>query len=189
MPTPTDAPILEALTHRLSECPDDFLIPPRVGNIGIISVAAIAADHLRAMGIAKPEVLHGKLDAAAFTLISITCWLLHDPWFLARPDLAPKMQKLLGAPLQPLSTVVKPGEFVTDPDRREELVRFCLSQLDLRPQGESAAQAKDRLTALDSVERVRVVRDTAAAEARAAEVRRMMAKRAAEEAAAKETRE
>ena len=56
-------------------------------------------------------------------------------------------------------------------------------------QGESAAQAKDRLTALDSLERVKVLRDTLEAEARANEVRKMMAKRAAEEAAAKETRE
>ena len=39
------------------------------------------------------------------------------------------------------------------------------------------------------MERIKVLRDTQEAEARANEVRKMMAKRAAEEAAAKETRE
>ena len=91
--------------------------------------------------------------------------------------------------LQSLAALVTPNEFVADPDRREELVRLCLAQLGLRPQGESPAQSKDRMTALDSVERVRVLRDTQEAEARAQEVRKMMAKRAAEEAAAKATRE
>ena len=89
----------------------------------------------------------------------------------------------------PMGPFITPKEFVTDPDRREELARFCLAELGLRPQGESVAQAKDRLTSLDSLERVRVLRDTQAAEARAQEVRQMMARRAAEEAAAKETRE
>ena len=185
----TEGPILEALTHRLSECPEEFLLAPRIGDSGAISVIAIAHDHLRAMGIAAPQILENSRDAAFLSLVSVAAWLLHDDWFLARADLAPKMERLLGAFLQPLSAAVPAKEFVTDPDRREELARFCLAQLGLRPQGETAAQAKDRLTALDSLERVRVLRDTQAAEARAQEVRKMMARRAAEEAAAKATRE
>ena len=179
-----EGPLLEALTHRLSECPEEFLLAP-----DMISVPAIAHDQLRAMGLALPDILRDAHDPKFLALVSIACWLLHDDWFLARPDLAAKMQRLLGAFLQPLSAVVPATEFVRDPDRREELARFCLAQLGLRPQGESIAQAKDRLTSLDSLERIRVLRDTQAAEARAQEVRRMMAKRAAEEAAAKATRE
>jgi len=184
-----EGPVLESLTHRLSECPQDFLLPPRIGQAGTIHVVAIAHDQLRAMGIANPEPFRDIRDANLLTLIAITTWLLHDDWFLAQPGLGTNAQRLLTTALQPLAAVIQSKEFVTDPDRREELSRFCLSELGLRPLGESAAQAKDRLTALDSLERVRVMRDTQEAEARAQEVRRMMAKRAAEEAAAKETRE
>jgi hypothetical protein len=185
----TEGPILESLTHRLTECPEEFLLAPRMGNAGVISVEAIAHDLLRDMGVALPEPLPTKAKTAHLSLIAISCWLLHDDWFLARPDVAPKVQRLLSVSLDPLSAVVRATEFVTDPDRREELARFCLDQLGLRPHGESIPQAKDRLTALDSQERIKLLRDTQEAEARAQEVRRMMAKRAAEEAAAKETRE
>ncbi|HEY3838816.1 MAG TPA: hypothetical protein VGL72_19705 [Bryobacteraceae bacterium] len=179
-----EGPILEALTHRLSECPEEFLLAP-----GVISVPAVAHDHLRAMGVPVPDILRDARDLRFLSLVAVASWLLHDDWFLARPELAAKMQRLLGAFLQPLSAVVPAKDFVRDPDRREELARFCLAQLGFRPQGESIAQAKDRLTSLDSLERIRVLRDTQEAEARAQEVRRMMAKRAAEEAAAKATRE
>jgi hypothetical protein len=74
---------------------------------------------------------------------------------------------------------------INDPDRREELVRLCLKGLGLIPQGESAAQAADRLTTLDSVERDRVIRETRQAEARAREIREAMARKRAEEAAAR----
>jgi hypothetical protein len=184
----TEGPNLESLIHRLSECPEEFLLAPRIGDSGVISVAAIVYDHLRAMGVAMPEP-QPTGDAALLSLIAVTTWLVHDDWFLTRRDLAPKIQRLLGQPLKPLSAIVSAKQFVTDPDRREELARFCLAELGLRPQGESPAQAKDRLTALDSIERVRVLHDTLEAEARAEEVRKMMARRAAEEAAAKETRE
>lgn len=184
-----EGPVLELLTHRLTDCPEEFLLPPRVGDSGTISVTAIVHDHLRAMGVAAPEGLKDTRDAALLSVIAVATWLVHDDWFLSRSELVSKMQWLLTRALVPLSTVVPAKEFVTDPDRREELARFCLKELGLRPQGETIAQAKDRLTALDSVERVRVLRDTREAEARAEEVRKMMAKRAAEEAAAKATRE
>jgi hypothetical protein len=74
---------------------------------------------------------------------------------------------------------------VGDPDRREELVRVCLAELGLRPRGETVAQAMDRLNTLDSVERKRVVDQTREAEARARQIREAMARRAAQEAAAR----
>jgi hypothetical protein len=184
-----EGPILESLTHRLSECPEEFLLPPRIRDAGVISVEAIAHDHLRAMGVAMPDELKNKRDAVLLSLVAVASWLLHDDWFLARPELAPQMQRLFTSGLQPLAAVVAAKEFVTDPDRREEFARFCLAALGLRPKSESIAQAKDRLTALDSIERIRVLLDTQQAEARAQEVRKMMARRAAEQAAAKETRE
>jgi hypothetical protein len=85
--------------------------------------------------------------------------------------------------------VVDAERFVTDPERREELVRHCLAKLALRPRGETDEQANDRRTSLDSVERRRIIEATRAAEERAREVREALVRKAAEEAAAKATRE
>ena len=74
---------------------------------------------------------------------------------------------------------------MTDGDRREELVRLCLSELGIRPAGETVDEATDRLNTLDSVERVNVVRKTRKAEARARKIREEMARKRAEEAAAR----
>jgi hypothetical protein len=48
---------------------------------------------------------------------------------------------------------------VAGTDRREELARLCLRALGLRPAGETAAQAEDRLATLNSVERRRVLHE------------------------------
>ena len=80
-------------------------------------------------------------------------------------------------------------QWVADPERREELSRLALHALDLRPAGESLAQAQDRLNTVSSAERARVIAAARAAEARAQAVREAMAKKAAEEAAAKVARE
>jgi hypothetical protein len=78
---------------------------------------------------------------------------------------------------------------VSDPERREELVRLCLAALGLRPAGETEVQAQDRLTASSSVERERVVRATKTQLQHARQVREAMRRKAAEEAAAREIRE
>jgi hypothetical protein len=84
-----------------------------------------------------------------------------------------------------LVELVRPEKFISDPDRREELVRSCLAQCGLRPQGETQSQAADRLTTLDSAERDRVLRATAAAERRAREIREAMARKQAQESASR----
>ncbi|MBP7601669.1 MAG: hypothetical protein KA750_09995, partial [Thermoflexales bacterium] len=61
--------------------------------------------------------------------------------------------------------------------------------LALRPAGESVAQAQDRLATLNTAERQRVIQAARAAEERARAVREAMARKAAEEAAAKYNRE
>jgi hypothetical protein len=191
-----EGPTLEYLTHRLSECPGEFLAEPRIGRQGTIDVTAIVCDQMRALGEDPQHLdlrrLEYRGDPAEWNRLRLVCvatWLLYDEWFLARPVLARSVGDLLSQGLDGLAGAMQAELAVTDPDRREELVRYCLKQLNLRPQGESIAQATDRLTALDSVERAKVVRQIRAAEARAAEVRAMMARRAAEEAAAKVSRE
>jgi hypothetical protein len=188
-----EGPHLDSLTHRLSECPPEFLLEPRVRAKGTIDVAAIVCDLLRRL---KTD---GPLDHEAYIansigsfalprqqLIAIVAWLMHDSWFLDRPQFAPGVRQLiLSSKLADLSNMVRSETVVGDPDRREELVRVCLSALGLRPRGESIAQATDRLNTLDSVERKRVVEKTRAAEARARQIREAMARPAAQEAAAR----
>lgn len=178
-------PQLDPLLHRLAECPEEFLSPPQH-----IDVAALACDHFRALGLPIPAVRQRRsiavAPAAAQSLMSVVLWLLHDEWFLARPELANATIELLQSDgLRRLASLVRAEEFVNDADRREELVRLCLKALGFKPAGESDAQAADRLTTLDSVERDRVIRDTRSAEARARQVREAMARKRAAEAAAR----
>lgn len=188
-----DGPLLESLTHRLAECPPEFLLAPRTrSGDGEVDVAAIVFDHFRAMSVpllanALPPLTHDGSKAAAnrLRLIAVATWLLDDEWFLARPALAHPMWSLLAKELNDLATVVKAEHVVNDPDRREELVRVCLKYLGLHPSGETESQARDRLTMLDSAERLKVVRQTRDAEARARKIREQMAAEAARAAAAR----
>jgi len=192
-----EGPLLETLTHRLSECPAEFLADPRASAPGAIDVRAIVCDHLRWLGVALPASqalakFAPALDAAGMNhlkLISVATWLLHDSELRSLPNIGERTWTFLTEGLDRLAAIVRAETVVSDPDRREELVRLCLKHLGLSPRGETMTQATDRLTALDSVERDRIVRETRQAEARAREVRQMMARRAAEEAAAKTSRE
>lgn len=191
----SEGPPLEALVRRLAECPADFLAPS-------IHVTALAADLLRDLGQKTPPsdlwtVLapaKGRGAAARATanrlqLIALGVWLLSDPWFIHNRTSASNVWLLLAVGFDPLAEIIDADRAIADADRREELVRFILWSLELRPAGESHAQAQDRLTNLDSVERVRVVRETRAAEERARQIREAMAAKAAEEAAASYGRE
>jgi hypothetical protein len=177
-----DHPQLQALAHRLSETPAEFL------QTDAIDVTAIVCDQLRAVGAdlpMLPATLFGKGNAAEKGMLCLAAWLLHDDWFLARRNLAAAMVDLFREGFASLAEWVKPADVVKDADRREEFVRLSLKKLKLRPQGETTAQAADRLNALDSAERVRVARQMRDAEARARKVRQEMARKTAEAAAAR----
>jgi len=192
-----DVPSVAALTHRLAECPGEFLEPPFVRGSGVVHVDAIVADLVRFMGgpvlTAQDTTVfrqgRGTDDLNHLQLVLVASWLLHDPWFEDQRLLADRVPALLAVSLAGLAAVVAAAEFVTDPDRREELVRHCLKALEVRPAGENADEAADRLTALDSVERQRVAAEARKAEARAQRIREAMKKKAAEEAAARYGRE
>ena len=122
-------------------------------------------------------------------LILICCWLLHDDWFIEHGRLSKGVFALFHKGLGALARLVDAELFVTDPDRREELVRLCLGALSHRPEGESEAQAADRLTTLDSVNRHKVIEDVKEREKRARKLRKKMEEKRAREAAAKASRE
>jgi hypothetical protein len=178
-------PQLNPLLHRLANCSPDFLLGPEE-----IDVTALACDHFRALGRAIPDTKQrrflAELSGETQRLVSIVLWLLRDEWFVARPELAEATWTFLQADsLTKLAKLVRAETMVNDPDRREELVRLCLKGLGLYPEGETPEYAADRLTTLDSVERERVIRQTRKAEARARELREAMARKRAEEAAAR----
>jgi hypothetical protein len=195
-----EGPFLETLTRRLSECPADFLAEPRtVEGVGQVEVAAVVFDLLRDLGgrhLTKKEVNQFKIsnpksrdERNYLRLVLITSWMLHDVWFCSRGKFAEPAFELLSRGLKEVAALVDSQKFVSDPDRREEMARLCLKGLGLRPAGESIAQAQDRLTTLDSAERVRVVKAAREAEERARLIREEMARKAAEEAAANYGRE
>ena len=182
-----EGPLMEALTHRLAECPPEFLLEPRSAGTAAdgIDVAAIVADHFRALGSFLPPVRQLGGPANHLRIVAVATWLLHHEYFLSRPQLAPAMWAMLSRELGDLASVVKADDVVRDPDRREELVRVVLKYLGLRPRGETEQQAADRLNTLDSAERLKVVRQTREAEARARKLRERMAAEAAKAAAAR----
>jgi hypothetical protein len=193
-----EGPSLAAMTHRLAECPEDFLNICDDAN-GSACVIALLADFFRRfddnpMRIDDPFV--AKLISAKFTvnhqrhlgLLSLALWLFYDPWFSDRKEFAASMWNLLqGDHFQSISQLLKPRTVLSNPDRREELVRVCLSGLDLRPDGETIPQATDRLMSLNSIERERILKETAAAEKRAREVREAMARIKAQESVSRYT--
>jgi len=192
--TPRPGPPLEALLHRLLETPGDFLRPPRVERrgktSGTLHVDALVCDTLRALGgqpldldASRPlRTAADKSERNALQLVALACWLLHDPWFAGKELLAPAAETLLLEGFLELAELVEASHCVTDPDRREELARRVLAGLGLHPEGETPTTARDRLTALDSVERMRVARAAMEAERRAREIRERAARSAAEAA-------
>lgn len=191
-----EGPLLEILTRRLAETPEDFLGEPRIGGAGRVHVTAVVGDLMRGLGasvdVAALSALEGKdakQDRNRLSVTLLLCWLLADDWFRQNKLAAQALLELMSQGSAQLSAQVASRKFVTDPDRREELARFSLARLGFRPAGESVAQAQDRLTSLSSAERARVLQASRAAEARARAIREALARKAAQESADKMTRE
>ena len=191
-----EGPILESLTRRLAETPEDFLAEPRIGGSGRVHVAAVVGDLLQFLGTsADAGALAGfvgedaRRDRNRLAVALVLCWLLSDDWFRQSRLSPASVLELLAQGSAQLGSQVAFRKFVTDPDRREELARLALARLGFRPAGESLAQAQDRLTSLSSTERARVLQASRAAEERARAIREALARKAAEESADKFTRE
>lgn len=185
---------LEALLRRLSDCPAEFLLDLPAEEAGIVVPSAVVADALAAFcaALAPAEAKElspsGKSARRRACLTMVAAWLLSDEAFAGLSGSGPKAKAFLLS-LGPLSEITEPSQFVIDPDRREELARLALKAMGLRPAGETAAQAEDRLSALDSIETRRTAQESKAAQERARAVMEAMKKKAAEEAAAKGSRE
>jgi hypothetical protein len=171
---------LSTLTRRLAETPADFL-SDQTSVAAVVSDVLVAAggDGLNATTAAPFQVT----DEPNWTrLVLIACWLVSDESLKPVPE---RLMRYFTEVLPRLAALVPPGHFVADADRREELARLALRELDVLPDGETAEQAADRLTTVDSVRRFHVLEQTRAAEARAKAVRKAMEEQQAREAAAR----
>lgn len=190
-----EGPTLEHLLRRLAETPADFLTDPRAtSGKGVIHVAAVAADLLALHGCPTTDLSTLDPDDSSPArrragVSLLLCWLLADPQLIAGKIPAPALVQLLIQGAAELATQNVAAKYRDDSERREELVRFALARLDIRPSGETLAQAQDRLTALSSIERNRVLAASREAEARSRAIREALARKAAQESADKYTRE
>jgi hypothetical protein len=202
-------PLLEQLMRRLAETPVDMLAEPAMGTTAGVETGAVVGDVLRDLGLLNPNAgwlasLHpatvDKKQRNFLRVMLIASWLLADPWFRGKANPAAAQNWLYGGGITELAALTAADAFVKDDERREELARLCLKALEFVVQGESQAQAQDRLESISSVERQRVIaasrtaqdearKRRAVEEERARKVREEMARKAAEEAAAKGTRE
>ena len=194
-------PSVEKLRRRLARCPPEYLAEPKIGDEPGVHVDAVVADLLVRLGGGLRR--YDELEAFRTNmhhhrdyhrLVLVACWLLGDEVFGGRraegeEEVAGRAERWLRDELEELAGVVEADEFVTDPERREELARRAIFALDMIPGGESPEEARDRLTMIDSVERHRLVLETQERVRRAEELRRKMARKKAREAAARYTRE
>jgi len=187
-----EGPPLEALLHRLTDTPEDFLADPRIEGEGAVHVAAVIADCVARWGelrqVADLESFRVG-DRAFLGVALVLAWLLHDPGFEQWDGSPAAALKAIDTTARELAPFVSARRFVEDPDRREELARFLLARLDLRPAGESENQAKDRLMTISTVERKRVLKAAREAEQRARAIREQLARKRAKESADKYMRE
>ena len=189
-------PAIEVLLRHLVETPRDFLDPPYLGKNGSVHVNALIFDLSHQIGEALDVAELGRFcnlpdtrkNANWLTLCAIGCWLLNDESLrkhVHKHILFPFFTQTLWA----LADEYAAQRYLLDSERREELIRITLPDLGLRPAGETEAQAQDRLQALSSTERRRIIAAAREAEKRAREIREALIRKAAAEAADKYTRE
>jgi len=179
--------------RRLAATPDDSMAAR-------VHVAAVVGDMCWALGHQPPatclqqleaqlEAIDGVTDRNRREVVLLLAWLLADPWFVAQPPELEAVLALLDEGAAELAAFTPARKFVVEEDQREELARFALGRLGLRPQGETVAQAQDRLTTLSAAERARLLRASRDAERRAQTIREALMRKAAQESADKWTRE
>ena len=193
-----EGPDIRELTRHLAECPPIFLDEPVHPSIqGGVHVPAVLSDLLARMGAPRlsevevelfryPDVKSVRTERNRLRMALVGAWFFSHRG-LRGGDTAERLRRWLAYDLKPLAEVVPADDLVRDSDRREEFARLGLAALDMRPLGETAAQAQNRLSALSTVERQRVIAEARAAEERARQVREELERKRREEEAAAST--
>lgn len=193
---PIAGPALEPLLRRLRETPPDVLDPPWRAGKGRVHVAAVVHDVFLLRDPVAPPALLARfageardVDANTLSLAAVVAWLLADDAWQAGGVDAGSLAPLFADAVPALAAAAPVARYVDEPERQEELVRTVIARTGRVPDGETAAQAADRLASVSGVERRRLLDASRAAEERARAIREALAKKAAEESADKWTRE
>jgi hypothetical protein len=192
-----EGPPLEQVLQRISVTPPDFMAEPRIGDRGEVQVLAVIRDLLAAKGqhsinAAALQFLggrDGRRHRNHLSIVLLLSWLLADEALPIDRQQLSAVLGLLREDAEQLAAYTNANSLFDDAERREELARLTLARLGLRPAGESELQAQDRFTSISSLERARLLRASQQAEQRARAIREALAKKAADEAADKWTRE
>lgn len=194
------SPDVTILIRHLAEIPPEFRQPVRFHNQKHgMHVPAIISDLLHTLsGDFKDPVLFTnfmppedkeRINENYLRLCLFAAHILHHEYFRNKKGLAENIIPFLTGKLKEIAALAQADNFLTDADRREELVRHCIMLAGQPPTGETLNSARDRITTLDTVERQRVIQESYLAEKRARELREAIARREAEEAASKWSRE
>jgi hypothetical protein len=187
-------PPLAEFLRWLAEMPPAFRATPAGFKGGTVRVDAVVADLAETLlgGPPPPGLPEACVPTRAdrgernrLRWLLAACHLLWHPELRRRPCPPEGLRRLLADDLAALAGVEPVESLLTEEERREELVRLALRALGLRLPGESAGEAEDRLTQVDSVERRRVLKEAAERERRAREVREALLAQQAAEAAAR----
>jgi hypothetical protein len=187
-----EGPSLASLLHRLIGAPTEFLddstdvvatVHDAIARITRAQVDAESIEYFERVANSGAAVERHRRCAL------LLAWLLTDQWFVDAAVPGPNLWSVMVTVPATLAEDPNAHEWHSDAERREELVRTMLAALGCRPQGETEAQAQDRLTAVSAVQRMRFLAAAAQAEERERELREALAAQAAREAADKMTRE
>ena len=186
-----EGPALENLLRRLEETPADFLEQPAEPGKDGLAVRALIADTCRRHGLPVPQGNKEEQCGESGTFAALVCWLLQGGDFdgLIGSLEAQGLHSLFNEILPQFAKLQPAHKYLSDPERREELIRQTLKQCGLRPAGETAEQAQDRLTAINGLERQRLLDSSRDSQRRSRQIRDALVKKAARDAADKMSRE
>lgn len=110
-------------------------------------------------------------------------WLFHHPLFAGKPELLPSFKHFLLNRLPTLCSFIQHQQWIDDEDRAEEFIREALQYCNMLLDGETAEEAQDKLDALSTLKRNRVLEETNESLLRMKAIREAMAAQKAREAA------
>lgn len=191
-----EGPPLDLLMRRLAETPSEMLAEPRLkhadGSVsGTVRVDCLVHDTIMHVSGGTTTLschlveFRGDrlLNRARLRLVLLACWVFHDLSFEQRYGCQHALGGWLGRGLEGVDVSLTPERIIADADRREEFIRHCLTAIELRPAGETEAQAEDRLHAVDTAATSKLAQEMRGRREWARKLRQEMAEKAARESA------
>jgi len=190
-------PPLAEMLRWVASMPAPFRAAPEGFSGGNVRVRAVVADLFESLQgdppspvlLAAFEPARDAVDSNRLRWVLAVAHLLWHPYFRRHPPPREALERFLVQEVARLAGVVNVDRLQHEEERREEIVRRAFRAFGLSFDGESPEDAEDQFRQVDSIERRRLLLSAAQRERRAREIRETMARRAAQEAAAKVSRE